>query len=49
MGPIAGPLGVAATFALTGAAAMLGALGFTVGNAGSRGALPGGSEQPTPP
>ncbi len=49
IGPIAGALGVAVTFAMTGAAATVGALGFSVGSANSRRARPRGSEQPTPP
>jgi MFS family permease len=47
MGPIAGALGVAATFAITGAAATLGALGFTIGNAKSRREKPDGSQRRT--
>ena len=49
IGPIAGALGVAATFAITGAATTLGALGFTIRNANSRRAQPDGSQQRTQP
>lgn len=47
MGPIAGALGVAAAFAITGAAATLGALGFVVGNRRQRSALSGESQPRT--
>ena len=44
LGPIAGVLGVAATFVIVGAGALLGAAGFTVGNARAPARLPPGQD-----
>lgn len=49
LGPIAGMLSVAATFGVVGVGALMGAVGFIVGNARSRSVLPGRQQEAPPP